>query len=239
MSDIEFRFFHVGRDSLLPDLLVRSIRLTNPGSRIVHLSDHITPGIRHVDEVHRVSCDENMMLSRARAYCDLPLNESIKTIFLDTDMLVIGRIFAREFQTSELTLCRRYFNRGSLVNVDFRGMGMTEYAGMTLDEAWPYLGCFMLAESIRPLKMIYDEMMSLPAKYLVWYGDQIALKRYAAANPEKVLEVSESVFGALPDGLMETRHNSRNVEAKVLHFKGARKSLMLDYAKAFNIDLGT
>lgn len=224
-KDIEFVFFHVGADLSLPRFLINSIRKTNPESTITQVSDASSPQLTDTDQIYRYEFSHQaMMMARAEAYANLPPSGAIR-VFLDTDMLVVNEITPSLFSSAaEIYLCRRYFDKEKLVNVNFRGMEMTEYSGVTLDTAWPYLGCFMATRQQYCLQVIYQLMTEMAPKYQNWYGDQIALRQLTERQEMKLASVSENHFGHLCDNLAYTMNGIRDRAIKVLHFKGTRKN---------------
>jgi len=224
-KDIEFVFFHVGTDLSLPRFLINSIRKTNPESTITQLSDASSPRLTDTDQIYRYEFSHQaMMMARAEAYANLPPSGAIR-VFLDTDMLVVNEITPSLFSTAaEIYLCRRYFDKEKLVNINFGGMEMTEYSGVTLDTAWPYLGCFLATRNQHCLEIIYQLMKEMTPKYQHWYGDQIALRQLAERQDIKLASVSENYFGHLCDNVTDMMKGIRDRTIKILHFKGSRKN---------------
>ena len=229
-NDLEFVFFHVGTDLSLPSFLIKSIRKTNPGSTVTQLSDTSSPQLTDTDRIYRYEFSHQaMMMARAEAYANLPASGAMR-VFLDTDMLVVNEITPAMFSTAaDIYLCRRYFDKEKLVNVNFRGMAMAEYSGVTLDIAWPYLGCFLATRSQHCLQIIYQSMKKMAPKYQNWYGDQIALKELSNRSDIKLASLSENHFGHLSDGLAETMQGVINKSIYILHFKGNRKSRLGEF----------
>ena len=230
-ASLEFVFFHVGENIELPATLVASIKISNPSAKIVQLTDLTSPVITAVDTAHRYPVNRDaIMMARAEAYANLAPTGALR-VFLDTDMLVVNRINPNDFDSSKIYLCKRFFEKNNKVNINFRGMGMREYAGKTLDQAWPYLGCFMAARDNQLLKKIYKLMLELEPKYQVWYGDQTALRIFAESNVSSVREVSEFEYAHLFDvdneGIAD--HVKRKA-IKIIHFKGARKIFIPEVA---------
>lgn len=231
MEQITFNFFHIGKDVRQPTLMAASIRTTNPLARIRQLTDISTPQVDGVDECHRIEGDRSsLMLFRAKAYSLARLADGVN-LFVDTDMLVLREISSEEFDSAkQFFVCRRHFNRDALVNINFHGMQMNEFAGKTLDTAWPYLGCFIAARRSGALHEIYEAMQKLPQKYQYWYGDQIALKYCATKLSGSIGSVSEYQYAFLPDDECAVEAACLDDRVKIIHFKGARKKMMSDAA---------
>ena len=232
--DIEFVFFHVGEDISLPSSLVSSIKQTNPKSTILQLTDLVSPEVNGVNEVHRYQLPtEFIMMARSEAYANLPSSTNLR-VFLDTDMLVVNELQTQEFQeTCDVYFCRRFYDTDRPVNIDFRDMAMHEYSGVTMGEAWPFLGCFIASRDSTYLGKIHGEMKRLDSKYQKWYGDQIALAKLARQGYANVGEVSEEVYAHLYDGNLEKLMSSIFQGAvKIIHFKGIRKQHLQKVAMA-------
>jgi hypothetical protein len=85
-----FVFLQVGNDPNV-ELMVDSIKISNPYSKIIQCSDLDTNKIKGVSEVFRISSDtNNLMTFRLEAFAKLNLNEP--AIYLDSDMLVLKKI---------------------------------------------------------------------------------------------------------------------------------------------------
>lgn len=227
MSTPTFVFFHVGGDTSLPEMLVASIHRTNPGAPVIHLSDFRTPRVPGVDG--RMDFEgERGRIMRFRYECYAAAVERIEgvSILLDTDMLVVDRIDTRALfdARTEAVVCERFFSRDAPVNVDFRQMNMTEFAGMTLAQAWPFMGCFIATRSPRFMRALCDRYDTLQDKYKAWYGDQMALRAVISSGAFTIGMVSESEYACLVDA----RNPDRQLvaKAKILHFKGSAKGLM-------------
>lgn len=225
----EFCFFHIGSNTDLPDLLAASIRKTNPNALISQLTDSRTPAAAGIDRcIRREGNMANLMYCRADAYARHTMDAEV-CVFLDTDMLVTEAFDQMDFTTAhDIYLCRRFFNKNTLVNVDFRNMGMHEYTGKTLEQAWPYLGCMIICKSIEPMKVVREHMDDLPEKYKSWYGDQIALSRLKGDSRCLVGEISEYNYANINGERYEgrsTRDTATNL-IRALHFKGQRKHSM-------------
>lgn len=235
MEKYTFNFFHSGLDTKLPECLVRSIKISNPTAKIRQLSDLDTPLIAGVDDCVRLAgSKEHIMLFRARAYAELKFDDALN-IFVDTDMLVIRQISPHSFPPGKITVCERFFDKNSMVNTDFKGMGMFEYVNKSLYEAWPYLGCFLATRTSAPLVELYYLMQSLEPKYKDWYGDQIALKSYVEREKEKICTVSERRFAYLPDSMNDWGLVCEDDDICLVHFKGLRKKLMPEFFRLYSL----
>jgi len=106
-------------------------------------------------------------------------------------------------------------------------MNMRENTGKTLDQAWPFLGCFIATRTDKWLSWIYQKMLRLEKKYQSWYGDQTALRVLAEQEIGITGTVSERDYAYLFDGnTREIFKLLNNKQIKILHFKGNRKQYM-------------
>jgi len=210
-----FVFFHVGEDLTLPTSLVRSILAHNPGAEIVQVTDRDTPTIPGVTWSHAADVDrERLMLSRTSAWADLGLDEP--ALYLDTDMIVNGPISpVRALGEGLVAMCRRSYSRDAYFNPHQRGLDFSEYAGKTMDEVYPYVGCCTITLDAGVWADLTEMYYALPEKFWRWYGDQEVLREYAKRHP--VVDLPEEVWAGLPEF---------GGHPLITHYKGARKKLL-------------
>lgn len=220
-------FFHIGSDSWQPDILVRSIRLSDYDSEVIQVSDQSSPSVKGIDYRHNVSGNNaNLMSMRLLGFGDLKLKKP--AIYLDTDMIVVRECNPiKILGEKKICMCARSFNKGDIFNSSFREMNLAEYRGMTLNDVYPYIACSTVTESYAEWDTLAAILDELDPKFKVWYGDQESLKSYASQWPSSVTFMPESEFGCLPE------HYKEISATRILHFKGERrKSLMKRYASA-------
>lgn len=223
---INFYFFHVGDDQFLPNMMINSIRKTNINSKIYQLTDRFSPEVKDVDKCYRFDgYIKNIMKLRMEAYSKVKSIENSYSIFVDTDMLVLQKINEAElFQNFNTIFCKREIGLGLNVNINFKNMNMVEYKNITLGDAWPYLGCFIALKNHSPLIEMNEIYNKLDKKYKIWYGDQIALKKFVNIHSKTISFVGENEYAYLPNG------NQIPSKTKILHFKGEKlKKLMKKY----------
>ena len=189
---MRFCFFFFGNDLTMPEQMVRSIKRFHHDAEILQLTNQSTPAVAGVTSVVRAAFDESEpMFARSALYASV-VESGEPVCFLDADMLLVRPFPGGEFLNPQVVyLCERYFNRSSLVNTRFAGLNLCEHEGKTLHEAWPYLGCFIVTASVFGLLQIHEIYKNLPSKLRRWYGDQEALRIFAARNPTRVSYVSE------------------------------------------------
>lgn len=209
----KFVFFHVGQDISAPQKMVKSLLRHNPDAEITMCTDHSTPDVMGVTNRFEIEVDpKEFLYARVKAYARLRIEEP--AVFLDTDMLVQGKIDAEGMLSgTRVAFCRRTFNRDAGFNITMRGFTFEEHNGKTMDQVYPYVGCAIATkdpEFWAEILKIYD---TLHPKYRGWYGDQEALRIYA--EKYGAAEFPESIYGCLPE--------HKTDEAKILHFKGAAR----------------
>lgn len=220
-------FFHIGKDSWQPEILVRSIRLCNPNSEIIQVSDQSAASVNGISYRQNISGNPaNLMTMRLLAFSALKLKKP--AIYLDTDMIVLQECDPiKILDGKKVAMCARSFDKNSIFNSSFRGMDLSEYQGMTLNDVYPYIACSTVTESYIEWATLATMLGELDPKFRVWYGDQEALKLYARVNPASVIFMPEKEFGCLPE------HYQNSSSTKILHFKGEkRKSLMKQFVMA-------
>jgi len=215
-----FVFFHVGDDASTPTMLVDSIRWSNPDAEIIFCTDEGTPDISGVDKRVKVNGDRSLLMTyRLKAFANCEAEGP--AVYLDTDMLVIRAIDpVRMLGAGELALCHRSFNNNSAFNGNFRGLDFREYDQMPLGVVYPYVACCTVTREPRLWQTLLDLLLQLNPKFHHWYGDQEAMKRYAADHGDRITALPESVYGCLPEA------RDHLASASILHFKGPRKPAM-------------
>lgn len=216
-----FAFFHVGDDISQPQKMVKSLLRHNPDAFITMFTDKSTPDVMGITRRVESEVDrDNLMYSRVKAYAETYVSSTYPVMYLDTDMIVQGKIVVEDLlQGGNAAFCRREFQRDAIFNVEQRGIRFDEYEGKMIDEVYPYVGCAVVAKDNKVWKDLLAVYEGLDDKFKRWYGDQEALRIYA--EKYGVAEISESVYGCLP----EHKHDG----AKIVHYKGpSRKKLFED-----------
>lgn len=220
-------FLHVGQDSVLPGIMVRSIRQFNPEAHITQCTDRATPDVSGVDEVARIDGDVgHLMTFRLRSFAGLPIGEP--TLFLDTDMVCANRIDAAgELGKFDVSVCVREFNKDVLLNPRAMDIDLREYEGRTLNEVYPYLACAVIAKDPAFWSSCLDNLMSLPHKFHRWFGDQEAMRNVIAAGGRSVGGLRESIYACPPNVAADPARRPM-----LFHFKGPLlKQSMIDAAR--------
>jgi hypothetical protein len=204
MSDYpQFVFFHVGKDRTWPNILTRSIKASNPTALIIEVTGSL----------------DQMMASRIKAFSDLRFERP--AIYLDADMEVLEPINPAkllDINNKKALFCRRSFNSNTEFNTLFRSVDYSEYLGKTLGEAYPYLACATVAQDWRVWDELYVYIKQIHPKYLDWYGDQEAIKKFVANNIKTVGFLDEYMYGCLPEYVYL-------YSPKIVHYKGIRKNV--------------
>ena len=211
-----FVFFHVGPEFEWPVRLVESIHAHNPGAEVIQVTDHATRTVPGVTQTFATSGDPRFLMQwRVDAFASLGMDAT--AVYMDTDMVVrkpleptvlLGR--------ADIAMTRRSFNKDSLFNVTQRGQHYPEYAGKTLDEVYPFIGCLTVTPNSGTWGDLAARYRELPDRFKCWYGDQEVLREYAKTH--RVAHLAESDYACLPEHLSQR-------DPYVIHYKGARKRL--------------
>ena len=231
---INFYFFHVGSDVSLPEMLVGSIKISNPKSKIYQITDNDSPEVEQLDGCFRFNGNkENIMKFRMETYASINLKKGENAIFLDTDMLVVRELKEKIlFKEKDIVFCQRQFDYENLVNVDYEDLNMLEFKNMKMGQAWPYLGCFLAIRNENPIFRMNEIYNILDEKYKRWYGDQIVLKKFASRFSNKITFVGENEYACVPRALFDNKNKSTSKNVYILHFKGKNyKNIMV---KSYN-----
>lgn len=225
---VDFAFFHVGEDFTLPKMLCESIRITNPNSNIIQLTDKKTPILRElVTKFLRVDGNkDNLMFLRSKAYQSYKIDQP--TLFLDTDMLVIKEIDENKiFNDKNYIFLERFYD--GLINPQYLKMHKLEqFSGKTWKQFCPFLGCFIGAKDQIILKEIHKNYIKLDPHYRKWNGDQMALNETFKKFNE--IELANEKYYANP-----IKEDVNLDDIFILHFKGNKKDMMKNYFdKIFN-----
>ncbi|MBX9778690.1 MAG: hypothetical protein K2Y71_30325 [Xanthobacteraceae bacterium] len=225
---LRIAFLHVGQETVLARILVRSIRAHNPDVHVTQCTDGASPAVAGVDEVVRLDSDTGRLMTfRLRSFAGLPISEP--TLFLDTDMVCTDRIdAAAELGQHDVCVCVREFNKDMLLDPHAMNLDLREYEGRTLNEVYPHLACAVIAKTPEFWSACLDNLMSLPEKFHHWFGDQEAIRNVIAGGGWSVGSLPESRYACLPHEVDDPAHRP-----KLFHFKGPmRKQMMIDGARA-------
>lgn len=215
-----FVFFHVGHD-LNVNLLVKSIKATNPNAQIIQCSDFSTTKIDGVTDIFRLVSDvNNLMTLRLEIFSKLKLD--YPAIYIDTDMLILKEVQINSLLNSyDVVCCQRSFALNDLINISFRGMDLSEYKNKTLGEIYPIIACFTLTKNYEFWYACYENLLTLDTKFHTWYGDQEAMRNIINSNRFKAGFLPESMVACLPEFF------NFNDPPISLHFKGAQRKVWM------------
>ncbi|HEX7886290.1 MAG TPA: hypothetical protein VF474_09965 [Phenylobacterium sp.] len=217
-------FMHIGEQTQLPTIMVRSFRRHNPGIRIVQVADQDSPAIEGVDDtVRSPMADGNVMLFRMRCFAALATEEP--TWFLDTDMLCNRPLELDEADVT-VAVCQREFGTQAIFNHRFGGMDLSEYEGRTMGSIYPYVGCATYVNRSNFWADCLQDMEALDPKFFNWYGDQEAIRNVVNSSQRPVAMLRESLYACLPE------HAGQMSAPYIFHYKGQRKRVMLERAAA-------
>ncbi len=228
-----FVFLHIGQDVLCPKLMVRSIRHTMPKAQVIQVTDKESPGLPEVDAVERFPAfsGERLMLERLQGFSELGLNEA--AYYIDTDLLWYRPPPAPNDVLEgdvRIAACTRSFDKQMLLEGKTHGQSFGEYFGQPLGEVFPILASVTSTRTSDVWKEVLDVLLALNEKYLVWYGDQEALKRYVRTTP--YVPLPEEQYACLPEFIGEVP------PPYAIHFKSKqRKPLMPQIAQQLGLDV--
>ena len=231
---LSFYFFHIGDDKDLPEMLVHSLKISNPGCKVYQISDYDSPEVSNVDKCFRFKGNvSNIMKFRMETYSKIKLEKNIPAIFLDTDMLVFKKLNEKQlFKENNFVFCKREIDIDNYVNVNYNNLNMVELKNKKIGDVWPYLGCFFAIKDINPFIEMNNMYDHLDEKYRYWYGDQIVLKQYAIKNKKNITFVGEKEYACAPEALFGSDSLDIRQKFKIIHFKGKKfKKLMI---KSYN-----
>lgn len=204
-SAIKVTFLHVGEDSRLPELMVKSVLKAMPGAEIIQMTDMVTPQIKGVSSVVRKPYDGYLMTFRMAHLAEL----KGEWITLDTDIIVkkdLRHVFNESF---DVALTRR---EGPIYDKD--GIDIVTYM--------PYNTGVMFSRNSMFWKLAYKSLLMMPEQAHKWWGDQLSVRLTAENGHFNVLELDCDTYNYSP----ETEQDKK--DCFVLHYKGKRKEWMLN-----------
>lgn len=222
---INVAFVHVGTASLIPRIMVRSVKRAMPGARVVHLTDAETRAIDEADATVRRAYDGTFLMTYRLAH--LAALPPADTVFLDTDCVVqrdLSGLFTEEF---DIALTRR------------ENIG-TDPLGTDVADAMPYNTGVMLSKGSGWAfwHNARDYCEQLPDSHRRWWGDQLAVKAIAEIAPLRIMQLPCQFYNYSPGSADE------DVSDKyVVHYKGRRKPWMIhrgerEFALALQAETG-
>ena len=146
-------------------------------------------------------------------------------VYIDTNILIIQPITLDLFIEHDAYLCLRSHQKEGLIDPAFRGLDLSEYAGKTFGEIYPFLACFTYTKNYNFWEDCLEILNSLDKKFHFWYGDQEALRIISDSKKYDMGYIDESVICTLPE------FATKQEASYSVHFKGEeRKKLMLQAA---------
>ena len=216
-----FAFFFVGDDIAGPQKMVKSILRHNPDAFITMYTDKDTPDVMGITMRREGEYNRNELnYSRIKAYTEIYASSIHPVMYLDTDMIVQGKIEVNKIlgPHKDVAFCRRHFGKSMFFNIEQNGVRYDEYKGKTIDEVYPYVACTVVTKSNQIWKDLLEIYDTIDPKFRNWYGDQEVMRIYAERYPARVQDISEAIYGCLPEEDCK--------DAKIVHYKGpSRKKL--------------
>lgn len=185
--------------------LIRSCREVMPGAEICQLTDTHTPILEGATGV-RLGGDMPMAVRRVSHHAML----SGEWLFVDTDCVLlkdVAHVFDEDF---EVALTDR---KGSMWEKSPYGMVMPYNMGVTFSRSPEFWG------------KVLQYLITLPAKYQQWEGDQrVVCEMVAAGYPAHILP--GRIYNFTPE-----ERGADMSHAAIAHFKGPRKQWIGDLWK--------
>lgn len=184
----------------LAQTMVASVKRVMPHTPIIQLADMTTTPIRGITDKCVIEPDDDYLMTfRLKAMASMTGN----VIFLDTDVLLtepIQGVFDSEF---DVAMVHR---------------GHQRIAMDTIVPPMPYNTGFIASRTPTFFQRCYSACRAFPDKYKEWFGDQLAVAQVA---PDYNVRLLADEWNHAP-------RNPDDLDAKVLHYKGAkRKGWML------------
>ena len=217
---LQFAFFWVGQDILIPQALVDSIRYVYGNEAYIYqLSDNKTASINDVNEVLRDELPNEIMLARLRAY-SLVVTQNT-TLFLDADSLVIQKLKLPDFNKFIACLVKRD-DQTSIINHNYPEY-YPEFVNQKFIDIMPiFFGLIVTPDGGKLFNGLFEIALKLPERFHRWYGDQMAIAEEYKKNKEKYLLLPQKEY------LFITRNSFNRDEladliksgVKIITFKG-------------------
>ena len=166
-------FLWVGNSTLVPDMLVSSIRLTMGQSiEVIQLTDQKTPAVQGVTSVQRLDLSSHIMVARLQAYAQIKASGRF-IFFCDADSIFINPLDLF-FPVGDVLLTKRMHDRK--INDQFPEF-YPEFSGKMFGEIMPYMFGAIAVRDVQCefFESLLDICLRLPERFHRWYGDQCAL----------------------------------------------------------------
>jgi len=211
---LQFAFFWVGQDILIPQALVDSIRYVYGNEAYIYqLSDNKTASINDVNEVLRDELPNEIMLARLRAY-SLVVTQNT-TLFLDADSLVIQKLKLPDFNKFIACLVKRD-DETSILNHNYPEY-YPEFLNQKMIDIMPILfGLIITPDGGKLFDELFNNALKLPDRFHRWYGDQMAIAQEWIKNKENYLLLKQEEY------LFVTRTPLKKVQLKNLIKNGTK-----------------
>lgn len=217
---LQFAFFWVGQDILIPQALVDSIRYVYGNEAYIYqLSDNKTAPMNNVDEVLRDELPNDIMLARLRAY-SLVVTQNT-TLFLDADSLVIQKLKLPDFNKFIACLVKRD-DQTSIINHNYPEY-YPEFVNQKFIDIMPiFFGLIVTPDGGKLFNSLFEIALKLPERFHRWYGDQMVIAEEYKKNKEKylLLPQKEYLFITRNSFNRDELANLIRIGVKIITFKG-------------------
>lgn len=184
------------------------------GHELWHITDMETPAMPGCN-VHRVEKkeDEGFILWRAKAYADF----NKPGLYCDTDLIIqrdLQGLWALDF---DVMLTR---SEHRIVTAD----------GFCTSDVMPYNGGVAFVKNKNYWPHILMKIQDMNPEAHKWWGDQLAMA--AIINVYRTILLPAGLYNYSPKRDYSDKANLS--DKYILHFKGDRKSMMIEYARSQN-----
>ena len=213
-------FFWVGGDTIVPKLLVDSIKLVMGQSvEIVQLTDTKTPKVNGVTSIQRFDLSKHIMVARLQAYSNYRGTTDV-TFFCDADSLFIKPL-KLNFGAYDVLLSKRKVD--ILLNDMFPEF-YPEFTGKTAKEVMPFLfgAIATRGDQSKFFSSLLDICLRLPIRFHRWYGDQYALASMLKSVPINygTLDISKHLYIVKAQMTTPQLLQLRKEDVQMVTFKG-------------------
>ena len=221
MNSKNIAFISIGDDSnRCAELLVKSIKKTNPDCQTIQISTNGNGNVKNVDEKYFFDFrPASFMVNRFESQIEI-IKKFGPTIFCDSDMIIsknLNKIF-EEIKKYDLIFTER--RKDFYIKDTFKNIKFPEFTNKKANEVMPFNAGFIGINNINSAKKLLNTCLNLQKRFHFWYGDQISQKKIFDLQKFKIL-ILDSYYNFTIGNLNEFNEN-----VYVYHFKGRAKKLM-------------
>jgi len=216
-------FYWQGKDTSIPLILIKSIRIIFRKIKIIQISDPLTPQLNDVDEIIIIKTEGKLMTDRLKGYAKVKtLNRN--SLFIDADTIILNNFDMSVFKKG-IYLYQRTTN--PMIN-HLYPQYYPEFEGKYFNDLMPFLaGVILIANYRNFFEDLFNLIIKEPIRLQKWYGDQIVLFKYYKINNKDFYIFNLDFLYVLEfDGKNTNINLNLKKENKLLTFKGSSKKLI-------------